>query len=433
MDNEAAFSPPHLRDGAEEGASIISEAPGVEPMRESLAVDDEIKALRAERDALKAEQQDAVLAATANLVEEQARRSEVAALRRQVAELLRLRKGSAGATPAPRNRVLGLEQSTRLDTPVGSVLRAADSASQVGSYAYDADDSHPRAHFRNPTPYKGENLKEATIFLRSLATIFKIDPRSFATDQKRVLYAVTWLTDKPQEDWMVHGDDDMAWDEFESFIMNCVADPVNRSLDVGQSYEDARQKEGESVNSFAMHLSTLESQFHDSYTEAQRTRHLFNKLRNNIREQISLKADVPNNRRDLIAMASRLENAQKPRSQHRAVTGDRPPRDGGAAGKKRKGPGKDSPSQAHGRPNDKGSGGSAPKPFNAGDQRKIYCYNCGQEGHKSHDCRNPRKESATQATRKVGTTDPNGSSMGRPRKSAKKGRGQTAAARFSLT
>jgi hypothetical protein len=108
---------------------------------------------------------------------------------------------------------------------------------------------------------------------------------------------------------MVHSDDDMAWDEFESFIMNCVADPVNRSLDVGQSYEDARQKEGESVNSFAMHLSTLESQFYDSYTEAQRIRHLFNKLRNNIREQISLKADVPNNRRDLIAMASRLENA----------------------------------------------------------------------------------------------------------------------------
>jgi hypothetical protein len=154
----------------------------VEPIRESLAVDDEIKALRAERDALKAEQQDAVLAAAANLVEEQARRSEVAALCRQVAELLRLRKGSAGATPAPHNRVLGLEQSIRLDTPVGSVLRAADSASQVGSYAYDADDSHPRTHFRNPTPYKGENLKEATIFLRSLATIFKIDPRSFATD-----------------------------------------------------------------------------------------------------------------------------------------------------------------------------------------------------------------------------------------------------------
>jgi hypothetical protein len=126
-----------------------------------------------------------------------------------------------------------------------------------------------------------------------------------------------------------------------------------------------------------MHLSTLESQFYDSYTEAQRTRHLFNKLRNNIREQISLKADVPNNRRDLIAMASRLKNAQKPRSQHRAVTGDRPPRDGGAAGKKRKGLGKDSPSQAHGRPNDKGSGGSAPKPFNAGDQRKIYYYNYG--------------------------------------------------------
>jgi hypothetical protein len=125
------------------------------------------------------------------LVKEQARRSKVAALRRQVAELLRLRNGSAGATPALCNRVLGLEQSTRLNTPVRSVLRAADSASQVGSYAYDADNLRPYAYFRNPTSYKGENLKEATIFLRSLATIFKIDLPSFMTDQKRVLYAVT--------------------------------------------------------------------------------------------------------------------------------------------------------------------------------------------------------------------------------------------------
>jgi hypothetical protein len=101
----------------------------------------------------------------------------------------------------------------------------------------------------------------------------------------------------------------MTWDEFESFVNDCIADPVNRSLDVGQDYEDARQKEGESVSSFAMHLSTLESQFHDSYTEEQRTRHLFNKLRNNIREALSLKADIPINRKELVAMASRLENA----------------------------------------------------------------------------------------------------------------------------
>jgi hypothetical protein len=132
-----------------------------------------------------------VLAATTNLLEEQAKRSEVPTLRKQVAELLRLRNSSAGAIPAPRNRVLGSEQSTRLNTPTESVVRTIGLPSQASSYVYKDDDSKPRAHFRNPIPYGSESLKEATIFLQSLGTIFKIDPRSFATHQKQVLFAVT--------------------------------------------------------------------------------------------------------------------------------------------------------------------------------------------------------------------------------------------------
>ena len=50
----------------------------------------------------------------------------------------------------------------------------------------------------------------------------------------------------------------IPFSDFESFVYDCVADPVTRSLDVGQSYKEARQKEGESVTNFAIYITTLE-------------------------------------------------------------------------------------------------------------------------------------------------------------------------------
>jgi hypothetical protein len=422
---------PRVRDAAEEDPPQVGPSTVPVPGAGTVPTDEEIAALRETRDALEAEQQAAMQAAADDLIDEEARRTEVATLRRQVADLIRQRDGSAGATPAPRPRPSQLlsERSANRDTPVSgySEIGPGESASQasVNTHAQGAK----RKRFRDPKPYKGENLKEATMFLKSLETRFKIDKRSFETDEDKVLYASTCLTDKPAELWVEGGDDDMTWDEFESFVNDCIADPVNRSLDVGQDYEDARQKEGESVSSFAMHLSTLESQFHDSYTEEQRTRHLFNKLRNNIREALSLKADIPINRKELVAMASRLENAQRPRKQHRSITDERRGRDAGGA-KKQNGR-KDGPSQqtSNSQPNDNKSSRA---PYEG---RKMTCYNCGKEGHKSQDCRSPPKNGSTpHVTRKVGVTDaPDASMAPPPRKSLKKGRGQAAGARFSLT
>jgi hypothetical protein len=85
--------------------------------------------------------------------------------------------------------------------------------------------------------------------------------------------------------------------------MDCVADLVNRSLNVGQAYKDARQREGQTVADFAMYLSTLKDQLDESYTETQRTCYLFNKLRPHLKEIITLKSNVPINRRGLIALA----------------------------------------------------------------------------------------------------------------------------------
>jgi hypothetical protein len=419
----------HVRDASEEAPSHDGSADEADTTNEPAPTDEEIHRLRAERDALEAERE-ANAQAAATLLAEEARRAEVTALRKRVADLLRERDGSAGVAPALRTRSRpAASESPRYETPTteSTEVVPSESISQHGGYTPAADTG--RIRFRDPKPYKGESLKEATMFIKGLKTRFKLDRRAFATDEKKVLYGVTWLSGDPETTWAEGGDDDATWEEFETFVFDCVADPVNRSLDVGQDYEEARQKEGETVSAFAMHLSTLESQFHDSYTEEQRTRHLFNKLRNNIREAITLKADVPLTRRELIAMAGRYENAQKPRKHHRSITDDRRGRDGGGPSKKQK-TRKDASSQGQ-----QGRSGEDKSSKPPSDQRKITCYNCGKEGHKSSDCRSPPKNgSAPHATRKVGVTEaPNGSMAPPSRKPSKKGKGQAAGARFSLT
>ena len=64
-------------------------------------------------------------------------------------------------------------------------------ATRVNSFVPFADAKHKHPYFRDPKLYKGETLKEAILFLKSLKTIFKIDRASFATDEDKVLYTST--------------------------------------------------------------------------------------------------------------------------------------------------------------------------------------------------------------------------------------------------
>jgi len=168
------------------------------------------------------------MARAANLVDQEAKRAERAALRRQVAELPKNRR-TASATPANRSRSAVSDVSTRKATPASTVLLPDDSVSQVGSNT-EVGGRGGRIKHRDPPPYKGSTLKEVTIFINALKTIFKIDPPTYASE--RNLYASTWLTGSPLDTWNeLEETDHYSWRDFESFVRNCVSDPVNRSLD----------------------------------------------------------------------------------------------------------------------------------------------------------------------------------------------------------
>jgi hypothetical protein len=55
------------------------------------------------------------------------------------------------------------------------------------------------------------------------------------------------------------------WDDFKSFVLDAVEDPVNRSLSTTVAYKVTKQGEGQTVQAFATALTTLEEQI-DPYT-----------------------------------------------------------------------------------------------------------------------------------------------------------------------
>jgi hypothetical protein len=363
----------------------------------TLSIEQQLNELRTERERLQREQ--AVREQEGRLQLELQRQEELNELRRQVAELTQRARIGPAAPPT---------SFCPTPSPLTDNVDPADSASQVGTHAIYAA-GPKRRRFRDPEPFKGKTLKEATIFISSLKVIFQIDPISYETEREKVLFASTWLAGEPRALWSYTTGAapplTYTFADFEAFVHDCVADSVNRRVDVGQSYEEARQKEGESVTTFAKYLTTLEDQFHESYTEAQRTRHLLNKLRPTLRDAITFEADVLLNRRDLVAMAQRLENAATGKGSARTWVdepGRRDHRDARAAPtRQRKGRNGLQPRKMQSQ-NRRRQEPATPKPdFSPG-----ICYTRGKMGHYSKECLS-RPQSGGQALpqRKVGVGD----------------------------
>lgn len=377
----------------------MAEAP--EPTPERLRVAEEQQALRneaAHQEEPRLEEDDEEAEAAAVEHEDRVRRQHDT-LRREIeieemeARLfdLRRRRGAGG-------------------TPVGRAVSdfdEDDSGSNVGSSASAhafRSSAAGKPRLKEPEVFRGKTLKEAGEFMQSLELVFALAPESYRGDREKVLYGVMYLAGEPRETW--HHNHNLtelgsySWSDFKRFVLDAVEDPANRTLSVTVAYEEARQKENQSVSAFAAELATLEDQM-DPYTPAQRTRHLLAKLRPALRLNIVTHHDPPQRREDLVSLATRLETASKasvsavPLASHKRIASKTQER---SQSKRRRG---GSPRRDDGDSHAKREQGASGLPGGQNRDRSRYadwtCYTCGEVGHISTHCTKQAKTSRVSA------------------------------------
>jgi hypothetical protein len=319
---------------------------------------------------------------------------EIAVMEQQLDVLRRQR--NVGHTPGGDP---GLDEDSR----AGSVASFAASTQAPRR----GPTSRPR--LKEPDTFKGKTLKEARDFIRSLELVFALAPDAYSAEQEKILYGVMFLAGEPRETWHQNNSvqqlDSYSWEDFKSFVLDAVEDPVNRSLSTTVAYKTARQGDGQNVQAFATELATLEEQM-DPYTPEQRTRHLLAKLKPALRTAIISYHEVPKRREDLISLATRLESASRGRDVHVVLGSTKRHASDSHADrvKKRRGSPSRSSSALRAPPSQQQSRGGA------GATRSVtnpQCYGCKEYGHIRPDCPNKDKWSAKdRAVRKVGASAP---------------------------
>jgi hypothetical protein len=244
-------------------------------------------------------------------------------------------------------------------------------------------------------------MRAARDFIRELELVFALLGNAYSLEREKVLYGVMFLAGDAHEQWHLnHSVTDLegyTFDDFKAFVRDAVEDPANRVISVTLSYERARQKEGQTVSAFATYLDTLEDQL-PRYTEEQRVLHLLAKLAPKLRKGIVKYHNIPAKRKDLVALATRIESSDKTMSQKRPYP--EPGRQGGEGSKRMRAERSSGASQ----PPRKSTSSAPPSGKTEKDVlSNIECWNCHEKGHYANKC--PRAASTTQSVRQITAGD----------------------------
>ena len=226
-----------------------------------------------------------------------------------------------------------------------------------------------------------------------------------------MVYAVFSLRGNPEESWQQQiqaGNElkETTWVALEAFLLGLLGDKMNRTLTVAQQYNEAKQRESQSVREFDAYLNALEAQL-DPYTEAQRVQLRITRIKPDLRVEIYKQNLVPKNRLEFVENATRLENALK---EAKSIQ-NKSSKQQGAAFEKGKQEEKNRKNDKSSKPsgqNQKASGSDNKPKRDAGSSEgtnkatKIdTCWNCGQQGHRANVCPKPRDEEAFERRRQA--------------------------------
>jgi hypothetical protein len=264
--------------------------------------------------------------------------------------------------------------------------------------------------FKEPKVYKGKSVRELNDFLASVRATFRYQPQMFLTEYSKVAFAAQYLDEEPMKEWdSMCADKEqeiaetMTFAQFDEFLRSLHADPVNRQRIAALSYNQARQRHGQSVRSFVTYLEELEHEM-EPYTEAQKANHLLTKMHSDMRQKLVeggyTQRAIPN-RESLVNTIAMLETTtrwvkdHKPSPEKERKQGGRGNENKGAGHQARGGGyasrgthrdwshssgyrgGSNNPRQPQNQSQHESAGGKpASSSLPAGDSSKSICYNC---------------------------------------------------------
>ena len=270
--------------------------------------------------------------------------------------------------------------------------------------------------------YKGKSIKEAQDFFYQAELKWREDGGiTWATDAAKVTHCASCFEGIARDIWKRRersvGVNTTDWETFVEFMKDSILDPENRSNDALAKFKDAKQRPGQSVQSFVSYLDSLSDDL--GYTGSPRERDdLFSGLRQEIRDEINRQGNAPREREKLISAAVRVENnlnQSARRERNDEPTGQRKEGNwrkerGDNKGKRKRSV---SPSRgSHNRGGESIATGSNAVPASGSvrpgvtcftcqkeghyattcpNRGKSTCYNCNKSGHKAYECPEPKK------------------------------------------
>jgi hypothetical protein len=134
---------------------------------------------------------------------EQEQRGVLDRLNAEIAQLTRSAgvQQAASNPPAPSIDTRSLLSGVLLDREEEDPASEASAAETRSRYTGASHPSNKAPLYQNPHPFKGKDLKEATMYLNAWRTVHELDPRRYPTERYKVLSASTFLAGEPQERW----------------------------------------------------------------------------------------------------------------------------------------------------------------------------------------------------------------------------------------
>lgn len=183
----------------------------------------------------------------------------------------------------------------------------------------EPSDSIPSSRRRAPKlrdlpSYKGRNIQEAQSFIASAEREFRRDGGYYIqTDTDKIDHCVFAFDTEVERRWTGYEEEtgigNTTWEEFKTFLLDSIKDKENRVFDAADSYERARQRPGQSIDSFIVYLDSLERELGIT-DDAYRRRTLYAKLSPSIKTEVTRRSDIPPDRKALISLARRIETSE---------------------------------------------------------------------------------------------------------------------------